>query len=149
MILDSIDNAARHEARHAGFGTAFRFLGRSDVAALPVGRHAVDGDRVYAIVARDTGRGRSASPLESHRRYIDIQYVLAGNEVMGWKDLAACAGTGSGYSEEKDIEFFSGAPAKWFTVPPGSFAIFFPDDAHAPLAGEGPVHKIVVKVAVG
>ncbi|MFH0953756.1 MAG: YhcH/YjgK/YiaL family protein, partial [Verrucomicrobiota bacterium] len=129
------------------FARAFSFLRQAGVADLPPGRHEVDSDRVYAVVGKDTGRGRQGARLEAHRKYIDIQFVVAGHEVIGWEDLRNCRSRRRGYDREKDIEFFTGEPARWVTVPPGSLAIFFPEDAHAPLAGEGPVHKVVVKVA--
>jgi beta-galactosidase beta subunit len=50
------------------------------------------------------------------------------------------------YDEEKDILLYSDDPAVWFTVHPGTFVIFFPWDAHAPLVSNGIVHKIVAKV---
>jgi YhcH/YjgK/YiaL family protein len=148
MILDALTNADRHAGLHPGFAAAFDFLRRADIAALPVGRREVLEGRVFAIVGKDQGKGRANDRLEAHRKYIDIQFVVSGDEWIGWQDLAACGETGLGYSAEKEIEFYTAAPAKWFRVQPGSFAIFFPEDAHAPLAGEGPVHKVVMKVAV-
>jgi beta-galactosidase beta subunit len=55
---------------------------------------------------------------------------------------------GKGYSEEKDLEFFEEVPEVWVTVPEGHFVIFFPEDAHAPMAGEGAMNKLVGKVRV-
>ena len=148
MIIDTLESAARHAGLHPLFAAAFDFLKRPETRELPVGRHEVMGDRVFALVGKDQGRGREKSPLEAHRKYIDIQYVVSGDEWMGWRDLASCRDTGRGYDAAREIEFFTAAPETWFRVPPGSFAIFFPGDAHAPLAGTGPVHKVVVKVAV-
>jgi biofilm protein TabA len=149
MILDTLSNAPRHAAVHTGFAEAFAFLRRPDLADLPAGRQEVNGAQLYASIGRDQGRGRDGARLETHRKYIDIQYVVTGEEVIGWSDLASCRATGLGYDDARDIEFHTGAPRIWFPVPPGSFAIFFPGDAHAPLAGAGPVHKVVMKVAVG
>jgi beta-galactosidase beta subunit len=191
MILDRLENADRYAGLLPGLRQAFDFLrrqGPEGLAALTVGRCEIDGDRVFAIVARDIGRGHAASPLEAHRRYADVQYVLAGADEMGWRSLSECRsecrserpfapvrvgesggtdgaagadgtggtggalaggeGTRSSYDAEKDIVFFDDAPETWFRVPAGSFAVFFPEDAHAPLAGEGEVRKVIVKVAV-
>ena len=148
MILDTLKNVARHVALHPDFSAAFEFLGNPAVAAIPVGRCEVLGGRVFAIVGKDEGKGREKARLEAHRKYIDIQFVVSGDEWIGWRDLKTCRETGLGYTAEKEIEFYTAAPVKWFRVPPGSFAIFFPEDAHAPLAGDGPVHKVVMKVAV-
>jgi beta-galactosidase beta subunit len=43
---------------------------------------------------------------------------------------------------------FGDRPELYFTLPPGCFVVFFPSDAHAPLAGNGKVLKAVVKIAV-
>jgi biofilm protein TabA len=148
MILDTLNNAGRYVALHRGFRKAFAFLRRRNLAALPDGRCPVAGTRVYAMVSRGRGRGRKASPLEAHRQYVDIQYMVSGDELIGWRDRKGCRGRSRGYSRARDIEFFKAEPAAWVRVPPGSFAVFFPEDAHAPLAGRGPVHKVVVKVAI-
>jgi biofilm protein TabA len=148
VILDTLKNADCYAALHTGFAAAFDFLKNQDLATLPAGRCDVLGNRVFAIVGRDQGKGRDKARLEAHRQYIDIQFVVSGDEWIGWRDLKTCRETGLGYDEQKEIEFYTAAPVKWFRVPPGSFAIFFPDDVHAPLAGEGSVHKVVVKVAV-
>jgi biofilm protein TabA len=149
MILDRLTNADRHVAAHDGFARAWAFLRQDGVNNLPAGRHEVDGERVYAVVSEDRGRGPGSAKLESHRKYIDIQFVVSGRELIGWRDLSRDRSGGLGYDADRDIEFFAGSPETWFVVPPGSFVVLFPDDAHAPLAGEGPVRKIVMKVAVG
>ena len=148
MILDALNHFGRYLALNPEFSAAFDFLRRPDLANLPIGRCGIRGDRVFAIIGRDTGRGREPSLLEAHRKYIDIQFVVSGDEWIGWRDLNTCHESGRGYSAEKEIEFYTAVPEIWFRVPPGSFAVFFPEDAHAPLAGSGPVHKVVVKVAV-
>lgn len=148
MILDLLDNAERYLGTHPACAAAFAFLRRPDLAMLPDGRIDLDGDKLYALVQRPEGRGRAAARLEAHRKYADIQYVISGQEEYGWRARSdASAGT-EPYVAEKDVEFFAGAPAVWLPAPPGSFAVFFPEDLHAPLAGNGPLHKIVLKVRV-
>ena len=44
--------------------------------------------------------------------------------------------------------FFADQPLAWAALPPGKFMIFFPEDAHAPLAGSGDLHKAVMKFAI-
>ena len=115
---------------------------------LPEGRREIDGARLYALVVRGQGRGLQGAKLEAHRRYIDIQYSLTGHDVIGWKQASTCRNSAEAYNEAKDIQFFLDAPDSWVTVPQQSFGIFFPEDAHAPMAADGPVHKVVIKVAV-
>jgi len=148
MILDHFDNLTRYLPLHPGFERAARFLAANDLASLPDGRQEIDGDRVYALIMRREGKGRDAAKLETHDRYIDIQCTLAGLEVIGWEARRQCASRSTGYDAAKDIEFFPGKPAAWVTVPPAHFAIFFPEDAHAPLAADEKIHKVVLKILV-
>ena len=147
MILDHLQNWERYAALHEAFTRAFEFLQRDDLAELPAGRHDIDGDNVYAAVLHADGRGRDAAKLEAHRAYIDIQFCLSGADEIGWKPAAHCRADGNGYDEAEDIEFFTDSPQAWSATPAGTFAVFFPADAHAPLAGEGAIHKVIVKVA--
>ena len=148
MVLDSIQLAQRYISLHPDFARAFRFLADTDLDALPDGRSDIDGDDMCVILDRKDGRGREGARLEAHRRYIDIQYTIHGDEEIGWTPLAACAAPAGEFDAAKDIIFFDDAPSCWLTLPRGSFAIFFPDDAHAPLAARGAVTKAIVKIAV-
>ena len=148
MILDHVDYAAWLHTLHPVFREAFDFLGNREAASLPTGKHKIRGDEIYAVVMREKGRAREKAPLEAHRKYIDIQAVIEGVEEMGWKPLAKCRNPDGDYNPAKDILFFKDTPDTWFKVSPGQFAVFYPWDAHAPLVSEGPVHKIVIKVAV-
>ena len=148
MLIDNLQNADRYSRLHPGFVGAFAFLRRVDLDQLPSGRHEIDGERLYAIVSRDQGRGREKSLLETHRCYIDIQFVVSGEECIGWLPLSDCRRVSSPYDADNDLAFFFDRPATWLAVSPGNFAVFYPEDAHAPLAVQGPIHKVVVKVAV-
>ena len=147
MILDLIAMGARYTALHPAFDQAMTFLNETDLASQPEGRHDIDGDRVYALVMSGDGKGKEAAKLEVHRRYIDIQATVSGVEVIGWRPIQSCSEPGD-FDTEADVGFFADAPVSWASVPANSFAIFFPEDAHAPLAGSGPVSKIVIKIAV-
>ncbi|MBU0664234.1 MAG: YhcH/YjgK/YiaL family protein [Proteobacteria bacterium] len=148
MILDVLENADRYLALHKGFVQAFEFLRRSDLQELPVNTYEIEGERVYAMVAKDPGRKKGDALLETHEKYIDIQLVLAGIDTMGWKAKSLCQQPAEGYDSEADIQFFADKPDAWLPTPSGTFAIFFPEDAHLPLISAGQIHKVVVKIAV-
>ena len=148
MILDTLENAAKYTDFKAGLSEGFGFLDQPAVAELQPGRYEISDDLVFAIVEKNQGRKVSEGKLESHRKYIDIQYVISGEETMGWSPLADCVSDG-GYDAERDLEFFEGEPQALVRVPAGSFAVFLPTDAHLPGIGEGGIHKVVVKVAIG
>ena len=148
MILDSLADYHRYTAVHPAFAQAFHFLVYTDLAALAPGRHPIDGDRLYASIDHKDGRGRDGARLEAHRKYLDIQLTIDGPEEIGWSPLSNCRQSAGAFDEGKDIGFFEDRPDTWLSVPPGRFAIFFPTDAHAPLAGRGALKKAIVKVAM-
>jgi biofilm protein TabA len=153
MVLDTLARCHRYTPLHPAFPRAFEFLTRSDWAELVSGaaraeRHDIDGDRLYVSIDRMDGRGHDGARLEAHRRYIDIQLTIEGREEIGWKPLGDCAYPAGPFDALKDIGLFSDRPESWLSLPAGHFAIFFPDDAHAPLGGRGTLKKAIMKIAV-
>ena len=148
MILDSLPQPDRYLTLHPLFARAFEFLRGTDLKSLAPGKHTVEGERIFAIVEACAGRTRAEAKLECHRRYIDIQLVLEGVDEMGWKPVAECVDPATDYDAARDIRFFNDAPSSWIATPPGSFCLFFPDDAHAPLVSTGQIRKVVVKIVV-
>jgi YhcH/YjgK/YiaL family protein len=148
MILDHVDQAARYAHLHPLFAKAFDFLRTTDLAALAPGRHELGGDTMYVSVDQKSGRGRKGARLESHQKYIDIQVTVSGSEEIGWRRTANCAKITEAFKPHNDIQFYGDDPVAWIAVPPKHFVIFWPEDAHAPLAGKGELQKVIVKIAV-
>lgn len=148
MILDLLENADNYTSLNPGFAKAFEFLSRPDLADLPEGKHEIDGDRLYAMVVKAPGRSKEEALLEAHKEYIDIQLVLAGTDEMGWKPLSACITPQGDHDPETDARLFSDPSDASVATGPGAFAIFFPQDAHAPNISSGDLHKVVAKVAI-
>jgi biofilm protein TabA len=148
MVLDTLTQAHRYTSLHPAFARAFEFLIATDLKSLAQGRHPLDGDRLYVLLDQKEGRGREGARLEAHRRYLDIQLTIEGSEEIGWRPTAECQQPSGDFDETKDIGFFEDRPTTWLAVKPGRFAIFFPDDAHAPLAGHGLLKKAVVKIVL-
>ena len=150
MILDTLPQWRRYSSLNPRFAKAFAFL-EQVTAAVADGRHEIDGDEVFALVQRYETRPVAGQP-EAHRRYVDIQFIVAGREVIQWAPLASLSEVTKPYDDTKDAGFFASGDAMVpVRVAAGQFAILFPDDAHAPCcawAGPEPVIKVVVKVAV-
>lgn len=146
MILAPVEHLERYVALHPRFARAAEFIRQTDLAALAPGRHPIAGDELYVVIDHKDGRGRDGARLEAHKEYIDIQVTLSGEEEIGWMPLGRCARPDGEFSSERDIGFFEDRPDLWLPVPPASFAIFFPEDAHAPLGGRGHLRKAIVKV---
>lgn len=148
MVLDTIANAERSYPLHPGFKPAFEYLKTVDLATVADGRHEIDGARLFMLVQRGPGKGTAKARYEAHKNYIDIQCTISGDDLIGWKNLAQCAGQGEGYNAEKDIEFFAPEGGAWVPVPAGTFGIYFPEDVHAPKGAEDDLCKIIIKVKV-
>lgn len=149
MIIDNIRNDRRYYTVDPRFIDAFSFLKRGDLAHLPDGRYDIDGARIYATISRMAGKGRGGTLLESHRKYIDIQFAVTGTDVVGWKEREKCGRIREAYDSRKDCVVYDDEADSWIVLSPGTFIVFFPDDAHAPCGGAGDLHKVVLKVALG
>jgi YhcH/YjgK/YiaL family protein len=138
--------------RGAPWETAFRALERLGPDA-PEGETRLDGDDVFMRVLsyptrspEDPGAG-----LEAHREFIDIQMALVGGERIDWFPVEELVPKAP-YDPACDVQFFlrpGSAPAS-VDVLPGTFAVFFPEDAHMPqlvtARGDDRVKKAVVKI---
>ena len=148
MIIDNVKNSALYTGLGTGIRTALEYLAKTDFSAMRPGRYNIEGDNVYALVQQYETKPRLTGVWEAHRRYIDVQYVMAGIETMGYAPLDNLTVTQS-YSAEKDCMLLAGK-GSFVTAGAGTFVIFFPLDAHMPgLADTAPVSvlKVVVKVA--
>ena len=147
MIFDTINQLDKYTTVHPLFPEAVAFLKRDDLLDLEDGRHDIQGDDIYAIIARDSGKSPEDAKLEVHNRYIDIQVILSGIDSIGWKAREDCIDEVDDFNKDKDIQFYNDVPDTRVEVGTMQFAIFFPADAHAPMVSDGFLHKIVVKIA--
>lgn len=148
MIIDTIDNAHRYHAIHPRFERAFQFI-RQELPTAPDGKGDI-AEGLKSIINTAPGKTAEASlsKFECHNHNIDIQYCISGVETIGWRPRSSCTQPNGGFSEEKDVQFYHDAPHTFFQLQPGQFAIFFPEDVHAPMIGEGEIRKLVVKVNI-
>lgn len=148
MIFDTLNHSARYAVLESKLGAALKFLHETDLTALPVGRIEIDGDNLYALVQEYNTKPVEQGMWEAHRRYVDVQYVLRGQERMGFASLENMV-LGE-YIPEKDFLPMSGK-GNFVDVFAGAFVIFFPQDGHMPglcVDTPEPVRKIVLKVKV-
>jgi len=129
---------------------AFHFLKSANLQELPLGKQELEGEHLYISVAEYFGKQKPDAFYESHKKYIDIQYVIDGEEIIGVTTLDKVA-VKDPYSEEKDIAFYDYEGGEYLKATPEKFFLFFPEDAHRPSITTGDsimVRKIVVKVMV-
>jgi YhcH/YjgK/YiaL family protein len=151
MILDTLANHAQYTAISPRFARAFAFLQQLPADAA-VGRHEIDGEEIYAFVQKHQTKPIAEKLLEVHRKYIDIQYIVKGREIICWAPLAELKECTMAFDPAVDAALFKGIPEMvQVQVRPGQFALLFPEDGHAPsCAWDAPaeVLKVVVKVMV-
>ncbi len=147
MILDCLTNADQYVSLNQHFTSAFSFLRRLDLLTMPPGKYELKSSLLIAIVVDGENVGEEKAELESHQKYIDIHYTLAGVDRIGWKSVSNST-VSKAYNSGNDTTFYGDRPQAWCDLFPKHFAIFFPGDAHATMAGEGRVKKVVIKVAI-
>lgn len=150
MILDSLANAERYEGLGTGIALGLAFLRNFDPDTAE-GRYPLDGDDLFALVQRYQTGPAAEKRFETHREYIDIQYVASGEERILYVPAYGLQATAP-YDESADIEFFAepGASSS-FLLRSGQFAIFFPHDAHKPgcmAGGRSDIMKVILKVRI-
>ena len=149
MIIDRLANPAPLYQLPSRLSLALEYLRTTDTRAVPLGRHDLDGDRLFALVQEYTTRAADQCVWEAHRRYIDVQFVAVGVERMGYASLGQMSERET-YDADRDVAFFEPG-SEFVTIRAGMFAIVGPEDVHSPCHAAGRpilVRKIVVKAAV-
>ncbi|KOH46697.1 YhcH/YjgK/YiaL family protein [Sunxiuqinia dokdonensis] len=139
-----------HYHAHADRWTAvFEFLSK-DLKSLDPGKYPLLGDQVFATVSEYSTKTPEEARWEAHRKYIDLQYLIEGEERMGQMPLSSALAPQQ-YDADKDLIFFGEQEGEYFTATPSCFFLFFPEDVHRPgilIEESKPVKKLVIKIAV-
>lgn len=149
MIFGHIDTVDMNAIGHVGVRRAIEYARTHDMAALVAGRNEVDGDALFINACSYETRAFEDCRFEAHRRYIDVQMVLEGEERIDVQFVGALEA--EPFDEEADNMFLDGEAAASVVMTPGTFVACFPDDGHKPgIAVNGPcsVKKAVFKVLV-
>ena len=149
MIIEKLSNSHLYSGLGERINKAFSYLKQTDFSKMELGKYEIDGESIFALVNEYNTKDQSEGKLEAHKKYIDVQFVAKGSELMGYAPLENQQIIEE-YNEPNDITFFSGK--KSFTqVDEGMFAIFFPTDIHLPgikVNEKSYVKKVVIKVKV-
>ena len=148
MILGTTQYPSRYSGLGPGVKRGLEFLAaQKDLNALPLGRHALEGDDVFFTVTEMMTVPPSQALFEAHRSYLDIHITLSGEEWFGHALISSLEEV-EPYSVEKDVAFYKGEGV-YLQAPKGHFALFMPDDAHKPSVSfqtPGLIRKLVLKV---
>lgn len=151
MVIDKLENAYLYAGLSAKIEKGLGVLKDKKLSTKKDGCYDINGDNLYYIIQRYTTKPIKEGRLEAHKKYIDIQFVASGEEVIG-HSLVGQLNIQEPYDEAKDVVFYK-APDEINTVKlsKGMFCILFPQDGHMPgcqLNGPSNVVKVVVKLKI-
>lgn len=155
MIVSALANASFDDVTAARLAHALEWIAQTDMASLEVGRQDIAGDEIYANVMEVTPMLPVEKQFEAHRRYIDVHYVIAGEELIGVAPVGECPVVQE-YAEADDFSLH-GDPADaarvtWTLLREGELCVTPPADAHKPACTTGEparLKKVCIKVLVG
>ena len=145
--INKAEFARQYQLNKTYWDKAFAFLNNNKLDTMAVGRYAIDGDNVYAMITENPTKDQDSTKWESHQNYIDLQCVIKGEEKIGVANISNLVVTMQ-YDAGKDLINYSGE-GKFYNAKPGTFFLFFPQDAHRPNVtanGNKPDKKIVIKI---
>lgn len=148
MVLSTLNDSERVETLHPMFKKAFDYVKTHDLLGAECGRVEIDGDNLFINNSNPVCVKAEEQVLEVHRKYIDIHILLEGEETIGWKPLADCSNEVKVYDADGDCALFGDAASAYVRMLPGQVMIVWPEDAHAPIIGQGSIRKLIVKVKI-
>ena len=149
MIIDTLKNAHKYYTLNPLFQKAIDYINQTDLENGE-GTTVVESDKLTAIYSYKEGKtiADALAKFECHNKNIDIQLCISGFETIGWKPRERCTQPNGEYNSEKDVQFYNDKPDTFFQLQSGQFAIFYPEDVHAPMIGQGLIKKLVIKVKI-
>lgn len=148
MIIDTIDNLRKYVSVNSYMSELEVMIDAHNYLEWKEGKHPIDGGAFFVNITTAKGRTKEEATLEIHRRYIDVQVPLDKEETYGYTPLRDLP-TDYEFDQQKDIAKFPGLAAQsYVTCKPGMFALFLPEDGHAPCIGEGDIKKAIFKLLV-
>ncbi|WP_442794979.1 YhcH/YjgK/YiaL family protein [Pelobium manganitolerans] len=128
---------------------AFQFMQNHNLQELAPGKYPIDGDEVFASVTEVVDKPFVETKWESHRKYIDLQYVISGKEKIGEASFENQKVTRP-YDAPKDVANYEIDGGKFYTADSTTFYLFFPATTHRPniKVNDEKVKKLVVKIKV-
>ncbi|MEF3309219.1 YhcH/YjgK/YiaL family protein [Paenibacillus sp. GYB004] len=151
MIWGHIDNWEAEKAMWpAALQQAMEHIRSLDFDQVPDGKYELNGRRMHTSIKTTTTRAAADQKAESHRTYIDIQYVISGEEKIGVVPWSSSLQIARDDLDTRDVAFYDKVEQElWLHQKPGMYAVFFPADVHRPCCSvdrEGPVRRMVIKI---
>lgn len=146
MIVSNLKDSARIEVLHPLFKKLFDYVKNHNLSEKESGKIILDGDKLFINNVNTDCIPEKDQKLEVHRDYIDVHILLNGHERIGWKALKDCTELVHPYDGKGDFALYADKPSTFIDVKPGEFVVVYPEDAHAPVIGNGKIHKLIAKI---
>ncbi len=152
MIIGQLKKFYEYDSLSRELIEAINYLKRTDFSKMAKGKYSIKGDEIYFILDEYLTMPKEEKKAEVHKKYIDIQYMISGTELMGAGFLDEKNEISEEYDEGKDRALYSKVHNESdIIMSKGMFAIFFPTDIHRPgcqYKGKMKVRKAIIKVCV-
>jgi biofilm protein TabA len=145
--INKVEFESQYKKNKVWWDKAFAYLKETDLEKVAPGKYPLDGDNVFVSVTEGPDKPYEQTTWESHRKMIDVQYIVRGKEKMGLAELSKATVT-KPYDPARDVANYIAA-GKFYVAEPGTMYIFFPTDVHRPsikVDGYDVVKKVVIKV---
>lgn len=133
MILDQMKNGAFYKGVMPAITAALEKMANYTPDDYPVGRVDVDGDNLFLLLNDYQTRAAEDALFEAHQKYIDVMYMVEGEEIIYVKPTEMLSAVTQPYNSEKDVLMATlDCDATPVRLIAGNFIVLFPQDAHAP-----------------
>lgn len=147
MVSGHLQDIMQYAGLSDRLARAMAYLQQTDFTTMAPGKYEVEGNTIFAIVNEFMTKPQEACEPETHRKYIDIQFMVSGKERFGWAPLLQQKPLAP-YSEEQDLLLYHPENLNYLNLSAGMFILFYPTDIHMPeICVDEPelVKKVVMK----
>lgn len=145
--INAVEFATQYQKNQELWDAMFKFLADNDLKKMEIGKYDIVPGRCWATVSEYVPKTKEEMKIESHKKFIDLQYVIEGTEEMG---LAKNLTTRMEYNPDREVAFWYSDDVTYHKAGPESFFLFFPTDYHQPSVrvgdNTGKSKKIVMKI---
>lgn len=151
MIIDKIENILLYKFLPTNIKDCLIFLQDTNFTSMKNGKYDIKDDAIFFIVQRYETKPFSDGKLETHKKYIDIQYLAEGSEILGY-DSTENLEIADPYNDQNDITFYKlSKNTSPIVLNEKKFCILFPQAAHMPgkyIDKPSDVLKVVIKIRI-
>lgn len=133
MIISNINNNDKTLRLPEPINKLLDIFKSTNFADMEPGKYDVEGDDLFYVVAKYKGKDKEEVQFESHKKYIDLQFIYSGSELMGFDKYDENLAIITPYDDKKDVMFYeTPRHPMYLSCNAGDFVLFSGFDLHAP-----------------